>query len=81
MKNEAYAIIDQTKTDQFQRIFKTKEEAIREAKYEWEKLLTKEEKRKRDYYAVVKGELDENGYIDFENVTKIIIEFKKWENQ
>ena len=40
MKNEAYAIIDQTKTDQFQRIFKTKEEAIREAKYSWEKLLT-----------------------------------------
>lgn len=81
MKNEAYAILHQTKTDLFQTIFKTKEEAIREAKYKWEKLLTKEEKRKCDYYAVVKGELDENGYIDFENVTKIIIEFKKWENQ
>ena len=80
MKNEAYAIIRQENVDRFQTMYKTKDEAIREAKYEW-KLLTKEEKRKIKYYAVVKCELDENGYIDFENVTKIIIEFKKWENQ
>ena len=81
MKNEAYAIIRQENVDRFQTMFKTKEEAIQEAKWEWERLLTKEEKRKIKYYAVVKGEPDENGYIDFENVTKIIIALKKWENQ
>ena len=76
MKNEAYAIIRQENVDRFQTMFKTKEEAKKKIKWEWEKYLTKEEKRKIKYYAVVKGEPDENGYIDFENVTKIIMNSK-----
>lgn len=79
MKNEAYAIL-YDKGDLFQTMFKTKKEAIQEAKWEWEKHLTKEEKRKCNYYAVVKGELNEYGYIDFDTVTEVIIVFKAYEN-
>ena len=79
MENEAFAII-RIDRDMEERIFKTKEEAIREAKWFWEKHLTKEEKRKCTYFAVVKGKLDETGFMDLDHVEKEIAIFKGYEN-
>lgn len=81
MKNETYAILNETPDGTLhEKHFKTKEEAIQEARWDWNKYLTKEEKRKMRYYAVVKGELDETGYMDFDGVTEVIIVFKAYEN-
>lgn len=80
MKNESYAIFREEKGSIYQTLFKTKDEAIQNAKWEWEKHLTKEEKRKCGYFAVVEGELDETGYIDLAGWEEIIV-FKAWENQ
>lgn len=58
-----YAIIDQ-KGDLFETIFETEEAAIKAADKEWAR-MSDSDKRRREYYAVVSGDLDEDGCFDY----------------
>lgn len=55
-----YAIIDMKKNgDCFEEIFDTRKEAVNRAKYEWS-LLTPNEKKRREFFAVMFGEIDDD---------------------
>lgn len=70
-----YAVIDWKNGDQFEELFDTEEEALSRAEYEWEH-LTDAEKKSREFFAVMHGDIDEDGCFDI-NTADIVKAFKQ----
>lgn len=70
-----YAIIDQIKDgDMFDTYFDNEKEAIDKAEYEWGQ-MTEHDRNRREWFAVLFGEYDEDEGFDF-NASKEIKRFK-----
>ena len=70
-----YAIIDWVKNgDHFEEIFETEKEALQKAEYEWS-VMTERGRTGREMFAVMVGELDEDGCFDLDTAD-IIKSFK-----
>ena len=65
-----YAVIDWKNGDQFEDIFDTEQEAIAKADREWGN-MTQHDKNRREFYAVMYGELDEDGCFDMNTATTV----------
>lgn len=68
-----YAVID-WKDDSFEAIFDTEKEALAEAEYQWDHLTTAE-RAKRETFAVMHGEVDEDGCFNI-NTAETIKSYK-----
>ena len=57
-----YAIYDSIKNgDSFEELFETKEAAIKKADYLWLRNLTERDKKRREEFVVLYGDVDEDG--------------------
>lgn len=66
-----YAIIDRIKDgDSYEQLFATYVEARDKADAEWSR-LSEHDKRRREYYAVMSGELDEDGCFDLNTAKEL----------
>lgn len=66
-----YAIIDVIKNgDSFEDVFETESEALKAAEREWGR-LSAHDKNRREWYAVVSAELDEDECIDLNTAVEI----------
>ena len=66
-----YAIIDQIKNgDQFEETFDTEAEAVNRSGSEWDR-MSEHDKKRREWYAVVECELNEDGCADLNTATII----------
>ena len=66
-----YAIITEIENgDSFEDIFETEEKALARADYEWD-IMTIHDKNRRQFCAVMKGEVDEDGCFDLNTATII----------
>lgn len=70
-----YAIVDMIRGgDCFEEVFDTQESAISKAEYEWG-IMSEYDKKRREWYAVVETELDEDGCVDLDTA-KVIKQYK-----
>ena len=60
-----YAVIDWKNGDRFEDIFDTEQEALNAAEYQWNH-LTEKEHQDREFFAVMRGDLDEDGCFDLD---------------
>ena len=67
---EKYVVVDWRNGESFEDSFDTKEEALKIGE-RWWGLLTEGEKKSRDFFAVMCGEVDEDGCLIFDTATVI----------
>lgn len=72
-----FAVIEWRKgADCFETIFDTEKEALSHAESRWNNYLTDGEKKKLDMFAVMFGEIDEDGCFDI-NTAEMIKSYKR----
>lgn len=73
-----FAVLTQYETrygDFYEKIFDTEDEAVEYAEQEWNRHFTPIEKKHLDLFAVVRGDVDEDGCFDYGVGYDIIKEF------